>query len=200
MSWTRHFHNDTKKQKERQKPSLCELQPSLQCLLNTLAGLSSVTVPPDSLSCLCLAPAVYSFLPSLNRHTLKAALSGAIPFLNSRVLPQDHLRDSSYQPTAGSEIHLYRSHPRFQVFSYFGNIIWLPSYQHPVEKQPESALKHPRAIHICHSLLVFFVQPWALVIRKAMEGLEESFLDSQEDNVKVKQKRPFPEKEKAGKT
>jgi len=115
-------------------------------------------------------------------------------------LPQKHFCDSSYQPSAGSEIHLYPSHPCFQVFSYFGNIIWLPNYQHPVEKQPESVLKHLRALHICHSLLVFFVQPWALASRKAVEGLEESFLDSQEDNVKLKQKWPFPEKEKAGET
>lgn len=130
------------------------------------------------------------------------ALSGGIPFLNSGVLLHNYFSDSSYRPPAGSKIHLHPSHPCFQV-SYFGNIIWLPNYQHSVEKQPDNVLKHPQGtpyLPIPISIFLFSLglqhpgKPW-----KAAEGLEESFLDTQ-DNVKVKLKWPFPKKEKAAKT
>lgn len=140
-------------------PGLCELWPSLQGLLwplfsNGPFGLALLSLPSP-----CSEGGCGLLFCSRSQ---QAVLSGAIPSLNSHVLPQNHSCDPSHQPAAGSEIHLYPSHPCFQVFSYFGNVIWLPNYQHPVEKQPESVLKHLRALHICQSLLVFFVRPWAL--------------------------------------
>ena len=191
-----------KNKRKGRSPVLCELWPSLWCLL--LSNCPSRLCSPISTQPLQQRRPLSTLLPSLNRHTLRAALSGAIPFLNSWVLSQDHFCDSSYPPPACSEIHFYPSHPRFQV-SYFGNIMAakLPALCWETARKCCKPPPPPRALHICHSLVFLFTpglrhpgKPW-----KAMEGLEESFLiDSQEDNVKVKQKWPFPEKEKAGET
>lgn len=107
--------------------------------------------------------------------------------LNSQILHQDHFCNSSYQQHYRLWNLPIPFKPCFQVFSFFSNIIWLSNSQHHVEKQPEKKFKTPRTLNICHSLLVFFVQFSSLPSKKAMEGLDESLLDSQENNLKVRE-------------
>lgn len=138
---------------------------------------SENSAPPDSPLISLTGPAVsmsvtYSLLPSLNRYISEDfALR-----LNAQVLHQDHFCNSRYQPHTGSEIYLYPSHSCFQVFSYFSNIIWLPNYQHHVEKHPEKKFKKPQGTQYLPLLIsVFLFSPRLYHLRKLWKGLMRAY-------------------------